>query len=178
MAEGNTGIENTGNWNSGNWNSGYRNSGDRNSGNWNSGYWNSGYWNSDTPKARMFNKDTNLTHEEAFGLLPEIFQNLVITEWVSFSDMTAEEKKEWPKAYVCDGYLKTHDYKAAWATLWKKATKEDIEKTKSLPNFDADIFEEITGIKIDANPAKSELLAKADELIQKAEELKAQAGKL
>ncbi len=47
------------------------------------------------------------------------------------------------------GYLKTLSYKEAWAEGWKKATQEQKDWYKSFPNFDAEIFFEITGIRID-----------------------------
>ncbi len=62
--------------------------------------------------------------------------------------MTDEEKQQYPNAYVCKGYLKKYDYKEAWQNAYKEATKQDIELLKALPNFDAKIFKEITGIKI------------------------------
>ena len=62
--------------------------------------------------------------------------------------MTDEEKIQYPKAYVCDGYLKSFTYKEAWANAFKGATERDIELLKALPNFDTEVFEEITGIKI------------------------------
>ena len=37
-------------------------------------------------------------------------------------------------------------YKEAWRKAFKTATKEEIEQTISLPNFDYSVFEEITGI--------------------------------
>ena len=72
-----------------------------------------------------------------------------LTEWISFGDMSDDEKIKYPKAYVCDGYLKSYSYKEAWANSFKNATKEDIELLKKLPNFDADVFFEISGIRID-----------------------------
>jgi len=62
--------------------------------------------------------------------------------------MTDKEKEDNNDAFVTDGYLKTIPYKEAWAEAYKNATKEDIKLLKALPNFDADVFKEITGIKI------------------------------
>lgn len=72
-----------------------------------------------------------------------------LTEWVSFRDMSDEEKARYPKAYICDGYLKTYSYKEAWQKAYSNATKEDIELLKALPNFDAKVFFEISGINIE-----------------------------
>jgi hypothetical protein len=62
--------------------------------------------------------------------------------------MTDDEKKTNKDAYVTEGYLKIVSYKEAWAIAYKDATKEDIKLLKALPNWDADVFETITGIKI------------------------------
>jgi hypothetical protein len=142
----------------------------------NSGDWNSGFFNTDEPFVRMFNKQTDLRRNEVN--IPYFIENLILTEWISESDMTVQEKKDNAHFFTEGGYLKTYDYKEAWANLWKTVTKEDIEQLKALPNFDAEIFEEITGIKIDDNSKKTELLKKAQELIDKANELKVEAEKM
>ncbi len=142
----NSGNLNSGNLNSGNRNSGNRNSGNRNSGDRNSGNLNSGYLNSDTPTVRMFNKDTGLSFDDVN--VPSCLWRLEVTRWVEFSAMTDEEKIAYPKAYVCDGYLRRFDYKDAWATLWATMNGAEKASVKALPNFDAKVFEEITGIKV------------------------------
>jgi hypothetical protein len=159
----NTGIENSGDLNSGdrnsgNGNSGYGNSGNLNSGNLNSGYWNSGdcnsgNWNSgifntDEPKMRSFNKDSDMTHTEFRKKFGYKDINLPLNVWCDKSDMTDEEKKSVSGWETMGGYLKTLGYKEAWAAGWAKATDEQKAWYQSLPNFDADIFFEITGIKI------------------------------
>ena len=63
--------------------------------------------------------------------------------------MTDEEKIKYPKGFVCDGYLKTFTYKEAWKKSFNNASKEDIELLKKLPNFDKNVFFEISGINID-----------------------------
>jgi hypothetical protein len=62
--------------------------------------------------------------------------------------MTEKEKKENPSYEVTGGYLRVHDYKESFTRSMEKATKEEIETIKKLPNFDADIFEEISGFRI------------------------------
>ena len=143
----NSGDRNSGDSNSGYSNSGYRNSGCRNSGDSNSGHSNSGYFNSTTPtEISVFNKPCNRILWENTKKPNFIYFDL--TQWISFENMTEEEKIKFPKAFVCDGYLKTLSYKEAWKLSFEKATKEDIKLLKALPNFDADVFEKITGIKI------------------------------
>ena len=153
-----SGHSNSGDWNSGDCNSGNRNSGNRNSGNYNSGYCNSGYWNSSdsqngffntiSPKTiNVFNKDCDIEIWENTNK-PNFIYNINLNVWVNFKNMSDEEKLKYPNAFVCNGYLKTFTYKEAWKNAYDSASKEDIKLLKALPNFDADIFEKITGIKI------------------------------
>ena len=136
----NSGDYNSGDYNSGNRNSGYYNSGNYNSGNWNSGYYNSGdcnsgHFNTDEPNVRMFNKDTNLKRSD-LGI-PYI--DLKLTEWNSKTNS-----------------LITRTYKEAWELAWKEMTEEIKDKFLNLPNFDADIFEEITGIEVGKKEVKDD----------------------
>ncbi len=112
----------------------------------NSGNMNSGHFNTDEPTVRMFNKDTGLKRNEI--LIPDFMLGLNITEWIMESKMTPKEKKENPSFYIEQGYLKIFEYKEAWKKLWKTATKTQINEVKKLPNFDKNIFKEITGITI------------------------------
>ena len=157
--DGNSGYSNSGNRNSGNRNSGDSNSGNRNSGDWNSGNWNSGDWNSCNKETGFFNsispKTINVFNKPLdikiwnSCIKPNFIYNVVLNQWINFSDMTDQEKIDFPKAFVCDGYLKTFTYKEAWQNAYNTATEKDIKLLKALPNFDADVFKEITGIKID-----------------------------
>jgi hypothetical protein len=144
----NSGDWNSGDWNSGNSNSGNRNSGNRNSGDWNSGNRNSGFFNSTTPdKIRIFNK--YISKEKWDNADKPYFINIVkLTEWISFNSMTDVEKKEYPNAFVCDGYLKVIDYKDAWKIAFESANENDITLLKALPGFNKNVFYEITGIKL------------------------------
>lgn len=143
-----TGLKNSGDCNSGDWNSGYWNSGYCNSGDWNSGNRNSGYFNNDTPsKINIFGKPTDREKWDNAEKPYFLFFNL--TEWISFSNMTDQEKIDYPKAFVCDGYLKKYGYKEAFQKSFASATPNDIKLLKKLPNFNKDIFYDISGIKID-----------------------------
>ena len=159
----NSGDGNSGNWNSGDKNSGYRNSGDknsgdRNSGNENSGDWNSGIFNTDEPKMRAFNKECDMTMSEWISSDRYIHFNIPLNVWQNEGGMTSKEKKEIDGWEQTGGYLKTLEYKEAWAEWWKENKSDKmIKKIKRLPNFDTDIFEEITGIKIDESKNLIEL---------------------
>ena len=144
----NSGNENSGHHNSGNANSGCFNSGNRNSGSYNSGNFNNGMFNSIETPVYVFNKPTDLTfsgiinHKGYTALLNTV---LPLTEWVKY---TEEEKSTDPQKALIGGYLKTRTYKEAWAFLWDYLREEDRTAVQTLPNFDPDIFFEITGIKI------------------------------
>ena len=157
----NSGNRNSGNWNSGNWNSGNWNSGNQNSGDWNSGDWNSGDWNATSfsngcfntvsPKIYMFNKPTDWTFERWFNCRARRLLNDIDDcqlEYVYLSAMTDEEKAAHPEAETTGGYLKertTADNAWKW---WAGLSAADRNVILSLPNFDAAIFREITGIDV------------------------------
>jgi hypothetical protein len=141
----NSGNRNSGNFNSGNFNSGNRNSGDYNSGYFNSGDYNSGWFNTNEPKMRFFNKDSNLTYSE-FAKQPRIYPDLKICAWVDNKDLPKDEQTT--ATEQMGGKLKTLDYKEAWAEYWGRASDDDKKWFQSLPNFDAKIFESITGINV------------------------------
>jgi hypothetical protein len=46
------------------------------------------------------------------------------------------------------GYIKEFTYEEAWANWWAGASKKDKQAILSLPHFNSDIFEGITGIKV------------------------------
>lgn len=62
--------------------------------------------------------------------------------------MTDKEKTNNPNFYVAGGYLKTKDYKQAWRDSWDEASDEDRRLILGLPNFDADVFLDISGIDV------------------------------
>ena len=150
----NTGYRNTGNWNTGDWNTGDRNTGNCNTGNWNAGDWNTGYFNTNKPFVRMFNKDTNIKRE--YLSFPS-FLYFDLTVWVSHDTATDEEKKAHKQEIeVCGGFLKKLDYKEAFRISWNKASLEEHKKLLVLPNWDNDIFKEISGIDAEAEIAREE----------------------
>ena len=120
----NSGNCNSGNWNSGNYNSGSHNSGDCNIGNWNSGDWNkinysNGCFNTIEPKIKFFNKESNLTYED----------------WL-LSDAKKILKE-----------IPTEDYKYA-QDWWNRLEDTYKQIILDIPNFDREIFKEITGIDV------------------------------
>lgn len=134
---GNSGDYNNGDCNSGNYNSGHCNSGDCNSGSHNAGYYNSGrynsgdynsgnhnagYYNSGDYNNGFFNTDTSIMW--AFNK-PCQMTFIQYTKSLNFS--------------LLDLCHRIHE---------RALLPEDFNRIKSLPNFDAEIFNKITGIKI------------------------------
>ena len=157
----NSGNWNSGNWNSGNWNSGNRNSGNWNSGNCNSGNCNSGNWNktnfsngcfnTEEPKIFLFNKPSDWTYRDwlnsdARYLLNQIPRNVV--DWIWSDNMTDEEKEQHPEYEVVGGYLKILDESECGQLWWDSLSERYKNIIKAMPNFDKEIFEDVTGIKI------------------------------
>lgn len=122
----NSGDGNSGIWNSGNWNSGHRNRGDRNSGNgnsgdWNSGHCNAGYFNVDAPDTvRVFGRDC----------LRSVWDNAEKPAFLFFE--------------IRDG----ESYKQAFSRAYNDASGDERKQLEALPNFDWEIFSEISGVPV------------------------------
>lgn len=133
----NTGIRNTG----------YYNTGDFNTGNFNSCNFSAGVFCTKEDKIRLFNRPSDMTASEFYNskyYTAIISAPFKLTEWISYTEeeMNTEEKR------TLGGYVKTYTYKEACANWWKNMREEDRQMVMSIPNFDKDIFFEITGIKV------------------------------
>ena len=69
--------------------------------------------------------------------------------WIYSQNMTDKEKAAHPEHETLGGYLKYIPFKDACALMWNNLTSEEKELVKQIPNFDADIFYRITGVKVD-----------------------------
>ena len=127
IGDGNSGYQNSGDWNSGNWNSGDWNSGDWNSGDWNSGNWNSGDWNSTNHESGVFN-----TKEPCVRM---------------FNKDTNIKYGDWKRSRA---YLVMKTIQVDAQKWWDELSADDKQSVLDLPNFDKDIFNEITGVDIEA----------------------------
>ena len=153
----NTGNRNTGNRNTGDWNTGNRNTGNRNTGDWNTGDWNkssfnTGCFNTEEQKIMLFNKPSDMTYREwmdsdARYLLNQIPKNVV--KWVYEEDMTDEEKAAHPTYETTGGYLKVLDESECGQLWWGSLSDRRKEIIKTIPNFDAEIFFQCTGVRVD-----------------------------
>ena len=146
LGKGNAGLCNSGDCNSGN-----RNSGDCNSGDWNKTNFSNGCFNTEEPKIFLFNKPSDWTYRDwlnsdARYLLNQIPRNVV--DWIWSDDMTDEEKEQHPEYEVVGGYLKILDESECGQLWWDSLSERYKNIIKAMPNFDKEIFEDVTGIKI------------------------------
>jgi chromosome segregation ATPase len=65
-----------------------------------------------------------------------------------------EKEKHKKEIETCGGFLKTLDYREAWRLAWDKASKEEHLKMLELPNWDNEVFKEISGIDAEAEITK------------------------
>ena len=156
----NTGDRNTGNRNTGDRNTGDRNTGDRNTGNCNTGNRNTGDWNKSSfntgcfntveQKIMLFNKQSDMTYRDwcksdARYLLNQIPKDVV--EWIYSDNMTDEEKEQHPTYKTTDGYFKKLDETECGQLWWDSLSNHQKNIIKAIPNFDAEIFFQCTGIR-------------------------------
>ena len=137
-----TGLCNTGDCNTGNCNTGNRNKSS----------FNTGCFNTEEQKITLFNKPSDITYNDwlrsdARYLLNQIPKDVV--EWVYEEDMTDEEKAANPTYETTGGYLKVLNESECGQLWWGSLSDFQKNYIKSIPNFDAEIFEQCTGIKVD-----------------------------
>ena len=148
----NTGNRNTGDCNTGDWNTGNRNTGDWNTGDWNKSSFNTGCFNTVEQKIMLFNKPSDMTYRDwyesdARWLLNQIPKDVV--EWIYSEDMTDEEKAEHLTHETTGGYLKVLDESECGQLWWGSLSDRQKNIIKAIPNFDAEIFFQCTGIRVD-----------------------------
>ena len=146
----NTGNWNTGDWNTGDWNTGNWNTGDCNTGNWNTTNYSTGFFNSVEQNIFLFNKPTSMSRNEIHSLkgIQILDWNFENSWWIYSVNMSDDEKKSNPTYETTGGYLKTVDFKTACKMMWENLSENERQEVMKLPNFDSNIFYEITGIII------------------------------
>ena len=148
----NSGDCNSGDWNSGDCNSGDCNSGDCNSGDWNKCSFSNGCFNTVEPKIYLFNKPSDWTYRDWLNSDARYLLNQIpgdVLEYVWFEDMTDEEKTAHPEAKTTGGYLKQLDNSECGSIWWRGLNDYEKSIIKAIPNFDKEIFKEITGVDVD-----------------------------
>lgn len=148
----NSGYYNSGNRNSGNLNSGDYNSGDCNSGDWNKTCYSNGCFNTEPPKIFMFNKPSDWTYQDwlnsdARYILRDCPSDVL--DFIPNDDMTDEEKELHPEYLITGGFLKHIEKETKRQIWWNGLSDREKDIVMQLPNFDKDIFKEITGIIVD-----------------------------
>lgn len=128
------------------------NTGNRNTGDWNKSSFNTGCFNTEEQKIMLFNKPSDMTYNDwlrsdARYLLNQIPKDVV--KWIYEEDMTDEEKAANPTYETTGGYLKVLDESECGQLWWGSLSDFQKNYIKSIPNFDAEIFEQCTGIKVD-----------------------------
>ena len=134
----NSGNNNSGDDNSGNNNSGNNNSGDRNSGDFCSCDYSSGVFMSKKITYEAFNKQLT---KEGYDDLIESEGFTLLQRFRLYAFKTRTEKNGQKRL----AYL---SYKASWRMFWQTLTPMQKLTVKRMPHFDADVFYEITGIKL------------------------------
>ena len=120
---GNSGNRNSGNWNSGDDNSGNRNSGDDNSGDWNKCSFSNGCFNTVEPKIYLFNKPSDWTY----------------MDWLNSGARYLLDQ-------IPGDVLDNSECGSIW---WRTLNDREKAIIKAIPNFDREIFREITGIDVE-----------------------------
>ena len=141
----NNGNRNTGDYNNGHMNTGYYNNGHMNTGDWNTGTFNkcnysNGFFNTKEPTVNIFNVDSGMTASEFYNSKyydALISSPFILTEWIK------DESKG-----LIGGYLIEYTFEEACKNWWNKMSDNDKKIIKSIPNFNAVIFKEITGIEV------------------------------
>ena len=152
----NTGSRNSGDSNAGNWNSGRHNSGDRNSGDWNCSSGNNGCFMTAVPTIMMFNRPCSWTlkdwrNSDAFFIMEKCPTEFPDVSWIPSYRMTDEEKEKQSEHPSAGGYLQTADHDTDRQAWWDSLPEEEKTVVMSLPNFDADVFFNCTGIRVRRN---------------------------
>ena len=142
-----TGCSSTGSYSTGDYSTGCWSTGYRSTGNWSTGERSTGHFSTiDYAGFGAFNKPC--TPEEWLNAVKPRFIYFSLTEWVELKDMTDKEKKDNPTWKTTGGYLKVYRYQEAWRIAWDTATDGDRKLLYALPNFDAEVFKEISGIDV------------------------------
>jgi len=152
-----TGSCSTGHCSTGKFSTGHSSTGHSSTGDWSTGNWSTGHWSTsnystghfctvDYMGFSAFNKPVE--KEQWDNAIKPKFLYFRLTEWIDESKMSEQEKQDNPKFETTGGYLKVYGYKEAFTRACENASDKEIEQLKALPNFDADVFLEISGYDV------------------------------
>lgn len=153
-----TGCYSTGDWSTGNCSTGYRSTGDYSTGDYSTGDWSisdrsTGHFSTeDYSGFGCFDKPCS--KEDWENWKKPKWLHLRLTEWIPMENMTESEKKDNPTYKTTGGYLKTYSYQEAFQRSYNMASRKEQLEIKNCPNFDAEKFYQISGIRIDEEPQK------------------------
>jgi len=145
--KGNTGHSNAGDSNAGNRNAGHYNAGHYNAGHYNAGHYNAGNRNAGDYNAGHFNS-CNYSSGSFCSVEPEflLFNKPSPISREAFNDSRGARICRYLR--VVDEEGNKIDYKQAWANLWEQCSNSDKIYVQAIPNFDASVFFDITGIQV------------------------------
>lgn len=147
----NTGSQNAGNWNSGNFNAGDWNKGNFNTGDWNLSNYSNGCFNTNKQTMYMFNQPSNWTYYDwAISEARRIMDGYpaLTIDWIPLNFMNEKEEIEHPEAKTTGGYLKVINEYCNPQEWWDSLSAFEQDIVLELPNFNSEIFYEITGIDV------------------------------
>ena len=136
---------------------GFRNTGDRNTGNWNTGC-----FNTVEQKIFLFNKLSDWTMKDWINSeARSIFYDIRISpvQKINKKDMTEKEKEQHPEYQTTGFYLKelrSEEIAEERQKYWNQLSQKQKDIVMAIPNFDKEIFKEITGIDVDKGVMKHE----------------------
>ena len=142
-----TGNRSTGHWSTGHWSTGNRSTGHRSTGCWSISNYSTGHFSTnDYDGFSVFNKPCSIDDWDNADKPDFLYFDL--TQWIDAANMTDKEKADHPSHETTGGYLKVYEYQEAFKASYARASEEDKAKLFKLPNFDAEIFKEISGIDV------------------------------
>lgn len=144
----NCGSNNVGHNNDGEGNTGNNNFGDFNTGSWNMGSRHVGYFNTGNGTFKMFNKPVSLKKMRTVKF-PSFLSFKQVT-WVGEEELNEEERRVLTMSMVRrrKGTLRYMSYEEAFRKAYDEAPIEEHYELFQLPNFDPDIFKQISGIDV------------------------------
>ena len=150
----NTGYRNTGNYNVGDCNTGHYNASDYNTGSYNTGHRNAGYrntgsYNTGSYNTGHYNTGNHNTCNYSSGFFNTVNDTISVFNKPCKIDV-------WERANIPDFiyFDIVGTYKESWRKAYDEAPEEDKLLLVKLPNFDADVFYEISGIMVDPKTGK------------------------